>query len=432
MTTKQLSFVDLFAGCGGLSLGLEQSGFNPVFVNELNRDALSTYQFNRREQFPYLSDNRFFAQDIKDIVSSDPERLERLKSDLLEYHNLDVFKADSDLDLLVGGPPCQGYSGIGHRRSYSVDKTQLPSNHLYQDMAFMINQLKPRVFLFENVRGLLNSRWTKTGHKGEIWQDVKQTFEDLPNYSIRSQLVLAKDYGVPQNRPRVLLVGIRDDLGFEFKDNDSNYIAGGLIPHPRDYSINPPHLEDLLSDLVDPNYKNGGKTSTYPVDPMNEIQSKLRMNQLGNPTYQGDPLTEQEYSNHSEKVVKKFQHMIENDGEIPQQYITKKFSQKVLRPRWNENGPNITITSLADDYVHWAQPRSLTVRECARMQTFPDWYEFLGKRTTGGLRRAGNPRESLHYREVPKYTQIGNAVPVLLAKIIGLHFKDILTKCGHI
>jgi len=426
MTKKQFSFVDLFAGCGGLSLGLEQAGFKPVFVNELNSDALSTYLFNRRDQFPYLSDSRFHTKNIKEIVSLDPEVLERLKLNLLQYHNLDVFKADSDLDLLVGGPPCQGYSGIGHRRSYSVEKAQLPSNHLYQDMAFMITQLKPKIFLFENVKGLLNSKWTKNGEKGEIWKDVKQTFENLPNYSIRWKLVLAKDYGIPQNRPRILLAGIRNDLGFELKDSDSNYIAGGLIPNPKDYSVKPPNLEDVLSDLVDPNYENGGRTSLYPSQPMNKIQSMFRINKKGIPTSLGDPLTEQEYSNHSEKVVKKFQHMIKNGGEIPEEYKTKKFSQKVLQARWKDKGPNITITSLPDDYVHWAQPRTLTVREYARIQTFPDWYEFMGKRTTGGIRRAGNPRESLHYREVPKYTQIGNAVPVLLAKIIGQHFSDLL------
>ena len=81
---------------------------------------------------------------------------------------------------------------------------------------------------------------------------------------------------------------------------------------------------------------------------------------------------------------------------------------------------------MPDDYVHWLQPRTLTVREWARLQTFPDWYQFKGKRTTGGIRRAGNPRESIHFREVPKYTQIGNAVPVQLATILGDHFKNIL------
>ena len=99
-------------------------------------------------------------------------------------------------------------------------------------------------------------------------------------------------------------------------------------------------------------------------------------------------------------------------------FKTKKFAQRLLNKRWNGKGPNITATSLPDDYVHYSQPRTLTVREWARLQMFPDWYLFQGKRHTGGIRRAGNPQKGIFDREVPKYTQIGNAVPCLLAKAI--------------
>ena len=98
----------------------------------------------------------------------------------------------------------------------------------------------------------------------------------------------------------------------------------------------------------------------------------------------------------------------------------------MLPKKWGNKGPTITACSLPDDFVHYGQARSLTVREWARLQTFPDWYQFSGKRTTGGLRRAGNPRESIFEREVPKYTQIGNAVPVKLAFEIGSHLRKIL------
>ncbi|WP_299374353.1 DNA cytosine methyltransferase, partial [uncultured Kiloniella sp.] len=93
---------------------------------------------------------------------------------------------------------------------------------------------------------------------------------------------------------------------------------------------------------------------------------------------------------------------------------------------WGNKEPNMTATSLPDDYVHYSQPRILTVREWARLQLFPDWYRFAGKRTTGGIRRAGNPLEGNFNREVPKYTQIGNAVPVGLAQKVGEHFRGIL------
>ena len=142
----------------------------------------------------------------------------------------------------------------------------------------------------------------------------------------------------------------------------------------------------------------------------------------------GAPVTEHEYSNHAPRIVDKFQAMIDSGGEVPKQYQTKKFAQRVLPLRWGEAGPTITATSLPDDYVHFSQPRILTVREWARLQMFPDWYEFAGKRSTGGVRRAGNPREGIFEREVPKYTQIGNAVPVGLAEAVGRHLASILRR----
>ena len=98
----------------------------------------------------------------------------------------------------------------------------------------------------------------------------------------------------------------------------------------------------------------------------------------------------------------------------------------MLQKEWGDKGPSITVTSLPDDFVHFSQARSLSVREWARIQTFPDWYRFAGKRTTGGIRRAGNPRANIFDREVPKYTQIGNAVPVKLAFEIGKHLLKII------
>ena len=145
---------------------------------------------------------------------------------------------------------------------------------------------------------------------------------------------------------------------------------------------------------------------------------------------QGHPLEEQVYSNHKKSIQEKFSFMINNNirsmKDMPAEYRTNKFSQRVLPARWEQVGgtPNITATSLPDDYVHYSQPRTLTVREWARLQGFPDWYEFCGKRTTGGVRRAGNPSKGIWDREVPKYTQIGNAVPVPLAKAVGHHLLE--------
>jgi len=416
---KKLNFVDLFAGCGGLSLGLELTGFNPIFVNELNNDAMSTYLENRKKDYPLLY-SKYNVNDVKSLTADNGA----LVNDLIRGFESDysIKIKNGELDLLVGGPPCQGFSGIGHRRSYSIDKEQLPSNFLYQDMAFMVYKLKPKIFLFENVRGLLNSKWTKDGKKGEIWEDVKKTFENIPNYTVQFKLILSKDYGVPQNRPRVLLVGIRNDIGVKV---NPELTAGGFLPESKQNTF--PNPVELLGDLVDRNYINGGSTKFYSNEIQNELQEWFRTDFHNNNVYKlGDVLLEQDYSKHSKLVIEKFTHMLKSGGEIPLEFKTKKFSQRVIPEVWGKEGPNITATSASDDYVHFSQPRVLTVREWARLQTFPDWYVFSGKRTTGGLRRAGNPLCGNFDREAPKYTQIGNAVPVLLAKQIGEHFKSIL------
>lgn len=416
-----LTYIDLFAGCGGLSLGLEQAGFFPVYVNELNKDALETYLTNRDDEFPHLR-GKYFSKDIKDVISN-KKFFTGFFRDLAEDFGRDFKK--NPIDIVAGGPPCQGFSGIGIRRSYSVDKEQLPSNHLYQDMAFFVHKIKPKIFLFENVEGLLTSKWTKEGVKGEIFKDVLETFNNIPGYNVKYKLIHAKDYGVPQNRPRVLIIGIKKQL---FKDNCKSIdaIEAGFLPMPEyDY----PNLDEVLSDIIDKKFEYGGETTTYPLDPQSEWQKNIRKSKHDRKIYKkGDPLTEHEYSNHSERIREKFSYMIKNRGEIPEHLKTKKFAQRLLPKKWGNKGPTITATSLPDDFVHYSQARSPSVREWARLQTFPDWYQFAGKRTTGGIRRAGNPRASIFEREVPKYTQIGNAVPVKLAYEIGKHFKKILLK----
>ena len=420
---NKLTLIDLFAGCGGLSLGLEKAGFFPLYVNELNDDARETYLINREIEYPLLRE-KYYSSDIKEILREE-EYFEWLLDSFKEDYNRD-FRKD-EVDLVVGGPPCQGFSGIGIRRSYSVEKKQLPSNHLYQDMSYFIHQIKPKIFLFENVEGLVRSRWTKAGEKGEIFKDVLETFESIPNYNVAFKLIRAKDYGVPQNRPRILIIGIRKDI-LKKQNDEKDAIKAGFLPQPtNDY----PNIEDIFSDLIDSNFEYGGETSTYKHDAINKFQEEFRRNpheKKDSFFLKGEELTEQEYSNHSEIVRERFQHMIKNNGVIPEKLKTKKFAQRLLPRTWGENGPTITACSLPDDFVHYNQARSITVREWARLQTFPDWYQFAGKRTTGGTRRAGNPRTNNFKRDLPKYTQIGNAVPVKLAFEIGEHFKSILNR----
>lgn len=443
--TGLYTMVDLFAGCGGLSMGFENARFTPVFVNELDKDAIQTYLKNRHHELGGEKFSENTALRCNDAHELQGPRLEQLVADLSTMREID-FRFDtasaksgggSTLDVLAGGPPCQGYSGIGIRRSYVVDRKEIPSNRLYGRMAEIIRRVRPRIFLFENVRGLLNAKWTREGGEA-IWPEVKAEFRKIPGYEVRWSLVYAKDYGVPQNRPRVLLVGIRKDVlaacpSLDLKADKEDAVACGFLPAGQPGAF--PHLRDLLGDLVDPSVAETLRssqfapgpfeTTSYPRPPRTAIQKHLR----AAPPWDSKRrvmLTEQEYSKHKWAVVDKFDHMLANSGEIPAHYQTRKFSQRVLRDHWGNGEPNITATSLPDDYVHYCQPRILTVREWARLQLFPDWYRFAGKRTTGGIRRAGNPLEGNFDREVPKYTQIGNAVPVGLAEKVGKHFRGIL------
>lgn len=413
--------IDLFAGCGGLGLGLEQAGFETIFVNELHHDALSTYLLNRSDTS--LKERQNHSNDILEITRRHAE-LDALAARLHREHG--------DVTLVAGGPPCQGYSGIGHRRSFVVTKDEIPSNHLYREMATLVERVAPQAFLFENVKGLLSARWTPGGDKGEIWEDVKAAFRQIRvtrggsehHYRLGWQLVSAKDYGVPQNRPRVLLVGIRSDITPVLVEGAlESPTAKGLLPG---WTGHPPDPVDLLGDLVDVKWRPGGSTSTYPAPARTPDQRVLRLTREGVLMGEGDPITDHDYNNHSPRIVAKFEYMLKHGGEIPSAMRTKKFAQRVLPERWGPAGPNITVASLADDYVHFSQPRVPTVREWARLQTFPDWYQFEGRRTTGGRRRAGDPGAGVWSRDVPKYTQIGNAVPVRLGEHVGRHILQVI------
>jgi DNA (cytosine-5)-methyltransferase 1 len=403
---RHLTMIDLFAGCGGLSLGLEQAGFRPLLFSEINEDAAETYLANRPHEE---------IEQVRDIRALGMTTIRRLRRKWR-------LQGIDRIDLVCGGPPCQGYSGIGHRRTFAVERESIPSNHLYREMIRVIEGFSPKVFLFENVKGLLSGRWTKDGEKGEIFRDVLDAFRQIKGYEVRHKLVQAKDYGVPQNRPRILIVGIHNDLRWTPHSTSEDAVEAGLLPPPTGHA---PDLVDVLDDLVDSNYMRGA-TTTYPKSPITAFQREMRQLPDERVLRKGAALTEHEYSNHSKEIRQKFQYMIDHNGEIPNGMRTKKFAQRVLPKTWGSDGPNLTATSLPDDFVHYSQPRSLTVRELARLQCFPDWYQFRGPRTTGGHRRAGRPDQGIWARDVPRYTQIGNAVPVRLARAVGEHLRRLL------
>jgi DNA (cytosine-5)-methyltransferase 1 len=418
-----LTSIDLFAGCGGLTRGLEWAGFECLAFNELNGDAADSFALN----FPNAIR---LDGDIKKAVSK-----KVIKETLMP-----LIESKGGLDFLCGGPPCQGYSGIGHRRTHKLEKKDIPTNHLFHEMIRVIKALKPKVFLFENVEGILSGKWSTDGTRGEIFRDVWKGFSSIRGYTAQPTLLHAYAFGVPQNRPRVMIMGVRNDIlkdtnlkptRFNPDEGLSSFASrlrnnGGFFPSWNEEEIEAPDLIDVLSDLdfqgwnsEKPFYQKKAKTDFQKL-----MRDGNHKDEKGR-----ELLTDHLFSNHSKQVTERFQYMLKHNitkkTDLPQEMRTKKFNQKPLPPRWEKN-PTMTVTSLPDDYVHYANPRTFSVREWARMQTFPDKHHFSGPRTTGGHRRAGNPSLGNWTRDVPKYTQIGNAVPPLLGKGIGERVREII------
>ena len=177
----------------------------------------------------------------------------------------------------------------------------------------------------------------------------------------------------------------------------------------------------MLSDLVDENFEYGGRTPRYPNPVQSDFQKYLRTKPDGSIAKKGDALTDHEYSNHSERVRRKFKAMIENDGVIPEEYRTKKFAQRLLQKEWGDKGPSITVTSLPDDFVPSSSPIS---ERWARIQIFR-LVSVLWEKNYWWYSKGRQPTRK-YFEESPKYTQIGNAVPVKLAQAIGQHIKNLL------
>ena len=415
--------VDLFAGCGGLTRGLESAGFECIAFNEINPDAGKSFSLNFPDATPYIGP-------IEEVLTD--EVLERISADP---------RVRDSIDLVCGGPPCQGFSGIGHRRTHKLEKEDIPTNHLFHEMIRVIEKLRPKAFLFENVQGILSGKWTSNGENGEIFWDVWKAFASIEGYTVQPGLVRGYGFGVPQNRPRVMIIGIKDEFLRNKKKTSRLYLPepekgkklhkpminelenrGGLFP--RWHRINAPDLIDVIGDL-----DFDGWTSENPHYPTPDSELSDFAREMRKGVQDKDRVMDHKFPNHSERIVEKFQFMIDNQitkkEDMPPRFRTKKFNQRVTPKKWGSSKPWITVTSLPDDYVHYANPRTFSVREWARIQTFPDKHVFFGKRTTGGDRRAGNPSEGRWERDLPIYTQIGNAVPPKMAEALGSHLAKL-------
>ena len=385
-----MRYIDLFAGAGGLSLGLHKAGLTGVFAVERNKDAFETLKYNLIDKKSHFEWPEWLDQKNWDIL------------ELLEKHSLELSNLKGNVDLVVGGPPCQGFSMAGKRQNDDV------RNQLMHSYIEIVRLVQPKFLFFENVQGFT------VDFKGE---DTLKNYsnillDELKNmgYKVECQIIMMSEFGVPQNRKRFILFASKDKLRKSFFDiltyNRDNFLKDRRLKLPITVSqaIDDLKYEHGVVDSQDTkNFKNG----TY-----GKVNSSYQRLMKKNIDKKSIPDSHR-FAKHREETVELFERLMQASDKVlritPQMDLVKGLKKRGVTPLKEKSVCN-TITSIPDDYIHYAEPRIMTVREHARIQSFPDEYEFKGPYTTGGERRK---------IDVPRYTQVANAVPPLFAEQVG-------------
>lgn len=326
---KKYTYMDLFAGAGGMSLGFDNAGFKNLLAVEFNKDFAETYKKN----FPR---HNLIVDDIKNVT---------------EQQIYDIIKNEK-VDVIIGGPPCQGFSIAGNIGRNFIDDDR---NRLFKEFVRFVKIIKPRVFVLENVAAM------ERHDKGKTIKEIVSSFKEI-GYDIKYKVLNAVNFGVPQERRRIFIVGTLGENNFEYPQEINKIVT----------------VKDAIDDL--PKLENG-KTSEIP----NHTAMK-----------------------HSAQMLEKMSYVSDggNRNDIPENLRPKSGdSRKYIR--YDSKKPSFCVTGDMRKIFHYSQNRALTCRELARLQTFPDSFVFLGN--TGKVQQ-----------------QIGNAVPVLLASKIALQVKEVL------
>lgn len=390
----KLTYIDLFAGCGGLSLGLYNSGhWHGLFAIEKNADAFSTLRHNLIDQNEHFSWPKWLRKQNHNIDT------------LLKNHRDNLIALRGKVDLVAGGPPCQGFSLAGRRK----EKDQ--RNNLAHSYLEFIELVQPNAILFENVKGFGIGFKTGDSRGVPYSKVVLDRLHELGYKDAMPQVLDFSEFGVPQQRKRFIIVATRNGTAPKFFEQIKSTATGFLeqknLAEKTSLKAAISDIQRKHGEVESPDSKNfmAGVYSNRAITP---YQKLMRTKKTTTPD-------SHRFAKHTTAVQEKFAAIIENrltSREVQEQFNTKKSSTKLLR----EDEPTPTLTTLPDDYVHYCEPRILTVREYARIQSFPDWYEFKGKYTTGG------PRRKI---EVPRYSQIGNAIPPLFGELAGLVLGEI-------
>ncbi len=358
-----MNVIDLFAGVGGLSTGFRKAGFNIVLANEIDESIADSYKKNHQETI-------MINDDIKNII---PE-LDKIKT---------------KIDVIIGGPPCQGFSMAGARIRENKAERFLddPRNYLFRNYFQVVQKVEPKFFIMENVPGMLSMK------DGRIIEEIEKLFSDASNfkhgrYYIFKKVLNAADYGVPQERHRLIIIGSKFNVDFETileKVRKRMAESGEIVPHT---------IYDAISDLNFLSSGEGEFKQKYRLQPMTDYQRDRRKNSTD--------LYNHVATKHSPTAVDRISRLPQGGRRLDLaegQRIKSVHSGAYGRMRWDELAKTIITrfdTPSSGVYIHPEQNRTLTPREAARIQSFDDDYIFYGGKSS-------------------IIKQIGNAVPPLLA-----------------
>ncbi|MEX0361046.1 MAG: DNA cytosine methyltransferase [Allomuricauda sp.] len=368
--------ISLFCGAGGCSLGFELAGYDVIYASDFDKAAIDTYQLNFPETLSEVQD--IITQDFKSLMTR-------------------LSIKQGELDILIGGPPCQGFSTAGTR--FWDD----PRNQLLKEYVRCLDEIRPKWFLMENVEGLL------TSNKGNYVYEAAKAFRDL-GYTIRIDKVYSQEYGIPQRRKRVIITGNRIGLDFE-SPKPTSFTTGRIfknseftlndafvnLPKASESSIESiPYSSSINSSLFDYYRNPNGTISDHFSKPIQGVNLK-RIEALK----QGQTMKDLPESLQHESFKKRSKRRVMDGTPSEKRGGAPSGLKRLLL-----NQPSLTITSAATrEFIHPTENRPLTIRECARIQTFPDHFHFKGTQSQ-------------------KIKQIGNAIPPLLAKVFGEHIAS--------
>lgn len=349
--------IDLFSGIGGLSQGFRDEGFDIVIANEIDPEIAESYRKNHKNTI-------MINEDIQNLNISD------------------VFANYKGIDVVIGGPPCQGFSQKGSRKILDD-----PRNFLFRNFFNVVQFVKPKYFVIENVPTIL------TAKNGMFKNEIYELFEQI-GYTLNSTVLNANEFGVPQLRKRAFFIGKLGSSLVNMPTENSERISAW----------------DAISDLAYLDSGEGHFHSNYYTPPQNKYQVKLRNSE--------DSLYNHEVTNHSKIAIERMKLIPENGdkNDLPTIHRTK----SIYSGTWGriiKDKPSVTITTRFDTpssgrFIHPILDRAITVREAARLQSFPDNIIFYGSKTV-------------------QMKQVGNAVPPLLAQAIAKTIKNDMEKSNE-